>query len=233
MGGVWLKNNWGTMNKLSIIISILIALSGYIGAKWLQSIDQELRVIYSEHTLAVTDLAHIYVDLIRYRTTILRAIEADSEQDFTRTRSSLSVVRARMAAAVDRYILANSKTSAGARLDARELKELKEVQARLDTYLATSDHTIGLISQMWAATTPVERERLRKEGERFAAIVAGPKLIDVTIALEDLLTMVGKIAGEIRNDGDRQLRIMTIATITVTLLLMTLVLRPLNPKRIG
>lgn len=233
MFAVWIKIGWGSINKLSIILSVLIAASGYFGASWLQSIDQDLRVIYSEQTLAATDLGHIYADLIRYRTTILRSIEAGSREDFTRIRAPLSVIRARMAAAIERYIQATNNSSAGARFDARELKELKEVEIRLNEYLESSNHTIVLINQMWDVTTSSEHERLRKKGERHIATVAGPKLIDVTIALDELLNMVGKIAEEIRNDGGRELRNMSIATVTVTILLMVLVLRPLNQKSAG
>lgn len=217
------------MSKISLIISVLIAGCGWLGATWLSQVDQDLRIIYSENTLAATDLGHIYADLIRYRTTILRAIEAGSEQDFTRIRSSLPVIRARMEGAVDRYIQASNRTTVAAKVDARELGELKEVQAKLDTYLRTSEHTIELAEQMWKSSILIERGRLREEAERYAATVAGPKLIEVTIALDELLTVVGQLAGEVKKEADATLRFMTVVTMITSLALASLVL--LSPQR--
>lgn len=216
------------MNKLSLLISILIATCGYFGANWLRAIDQDLRVIYSEYTLAATGLGHMYADLIRYRTTVLRVIEADSEQDFRQIASALNVVRTRMHVALERYMQASKGTTAGDRLDVRELREIKDVQTKLTAYLAASDHTVELVNQLWRTSRPEERERLRNDAERYATTVAGMKLIDVTIALERLLTMVGTIAGEVRNDGVRQLRSMSAAVIAVSIVLIVLVLRPLR-----
>lgn len=195
-----------------------------MGATWLSQVDQDLRIIYSENTLAATGLGHIYADLIRYRTTILRAVEADSERDFTRIRSSLPVIRARMEGAVDRYIRAGNRTTAREKVDVRELGELKDVQTKLDIYLTTSEHTIEILEQMWRSSSTIDREQRREEAERYAATVAGPKLIDVTIALDELLTVVGQIAGEVRKDADATLRFMTVVLMVISLTLASLVL---------
>ena len=48
-------------------ISVLILAAGLWGATSLKTVDQELRVIYAEYTLAATDLGHMNADLIRYR----------------------------------------------------------------------------------------------------------------------------------------------------------------------
>ena len=212
------------VKKSSLIISILIAVCGWLSATWLSRVDQDLRVIYSENTLAATGLGHIYADLIRYRTTILRAIEADSERDFKRIRSSLPVIRARMEGAVDRYIQASNRTKAAKNVDRREIGELREAHEKLVLYLAASDHTIEVLEQMWRSVNPAERGRHREEAERYAATVAGPKLIDATIALDELLTVVGRIAGEVRKEADDTLRFMTLTIMLVSMTLASAVL---------
>lgn len=212
------------VKKSSLIISILIAVCGWLSAAWLSQVDRDLRVIYSENTLAATGLGHIYADLIRYRTTILRAIEADSERDFVRIRSSLPVIRARMEGAVDRYIQASNRTKTGKKGDPRELGELREAHEKLILYLAASDHTIEIMEQMWRSASPVERGRHRGEAERYAATVAGPKLIEATIALDELLTVVGQIAGEVRKEADDTLRVMTLTIMLASMTLASAVL---------
>ena len=49
----------------SIVISLLILSAGLWGGYSLSRVDQELRVIYAEYTLATTDLGHINAKLIR------------------------------------------------------------------------------------------------------------------------------------------------------------------------
>lgn len=212
------------LNKSSLIVSVVIAASGWWGAAWLKSVDQNIRVIYSEHSLAVTDLGHIYADLIRYRTMVLRAIEADSERDFEEIKSSLPVVRTRMEGAIERYIRASNRATSGGKIDARELVELKDVQRKLDVYLTSSEHTLQSAERMWKTTPPVERGHLREEAERYAATIAGAKLVNVTAALDGLLTTVGRIGGEVRQDGDNTLRLMTIIIVLTSMGLILLVL---------
>jgi hypothetical protein len=45
--------------------------------------------MYTEYTLGVTDLARISADVMRYRNTIIRALEADRQKDFERITESL------------------------------------------------------------------------------------------------------------------------------------------------
>lgn len=50
-----------------VFISLLVVALGLMGARALSEIDQDLRIMYTEYTLAATDLAHISADIIRYR----------------------------------------------------------------------------------------------------------------------------------------------------------------------
>src|SRR5918998_27434 len=72
-----------------ILISVLIVGLGFMGAQALSQIDQDLRIMYTEYTLAATDLAHISADIIRYRTIVIRSVEAPTKKDFDRITASL------------------------------------------------------------------------------------------------------------------------------------------------
>src|SRR5687767_15921343 len=109
----------------SILISFLIITSGVLGSQTLIRVDQDLRVIYAEYTLAATDLGHVSGELIRYRTSVIRAIEADRKEDFERIMTSLPRIRARLNNAMDRFIQAANDTSFERTMDARELTEPK------------------------------------------------------------------------------------------------------------
>ena len=79
-----------------ILISLLIAGLGLMGARALSQVDQDLRIMYTEYTLGATDLAHISADIMRFRTTIIRALEAPTKKDFDRITASLPDQRARI-----------------------------------------------------------------------------------------------------------------------------------------
>ena len=74
---------------ISLSISLLIVASGWVGSQTLIRVDQDLSVIYTEYTLAATDLGHLNGELIRYRTSVIRAIEADTKEEFHRILASL------------------------------------------------------------------------------------------------------------------------------------------------
>lgn len=208
----------------SIVISLLILSAGLWGGYSLSRVDQELRVIYAEYTLATTDLGHINAKLIRYRTSILRAIEADSQKSFESITSGLTERRAKIEQPIERFIKAADSAAVKRSGTADELRELQAVKTRLADYMATSDQTIRLIQQRWKATAPDEAKRLRDAAEENAAEMGGSKFIAVTLELDQLLEVVAKIAGEVRDEADRQLRTMSAIVVGISALLAGLVL---------
>ena len=111
----------------SVLISVLILISGWYGAQMLTRVDKDLRVMYAEYTLAATDLGHVNGELIRYRTSVVRAIEADTKEDFERIAASLPQKRARIEKAIQRFIEATNDSSNRKQMDARELAEVRAV----------------------------------------------------------------------------------------------------------
>ncbi len=69
------------MTRKQIAISALVVVAGLCGAQGITWVDQELRVIYVEYTLVTTNLGHIHGEHIRYRASVIRAVEADSRED--------------------------------------------------------------------------------------------------------------------------------------------------------
>lgn len=212
------------MRWTSIVLSLLIAASGLLGSRTLTRVDQDLRVMYAEYTMAATDLGHVNGELIRYRTSVIRAVEADTREDFQRIAVSLPQKRERIDRAIARFVKASNGTLSGKGMDARELMELKAVQDKLEKYVASSQYTIQLMEKRWQTSSRAEAQRLRDEAELNAAKDAGAKFIDVALELNRLLEVVAEIAGEVRKEADRTLRVATIMLISVSLALAVLVL---------
>ncbi len=203
-----------------ILVSLLIAALGLMGARALSQVDQDLRIMYTEYTLGATDLAHISADVMRYRTTIVRSLEAPTQKDFERITKSLPDQRARIQHAVDRYAAATLRVSRSGRSEPEDIQAVRE---SLDAYFAAASRTIALLSQEWTAGSPQEAAELRRKAEVHAADNAGPKLIQVSLALDRLLETVADVAKDMRDEGTR-----TIRTTSTTLIVGSFLLAFLN-----
>lgn len=62
---------------------------------------------------------------------------------------------------------------------------------------------------MWRVSSTIERERLRHQAELNAVKDAGEKFVAVSLALNELLRTVAQIAGDVNEEADRLLRIMS------------------------
>lgn len=208
----------------SWLFSIVIIGCGWLGSQALTRVDQDLRIMYAEYTMAAADLGHVNGELIRYRTTVFRAIEAETKGDFVRIAASLPNIQARIDKALQRFVDATNDASAGKIMDARELEELKTVQQRLTAYIYSSYYTIDLLKDRWEAKSANEARRFREAAEQNAAKDAGTKFIGVTLELDRLLEVVAEIAGEVRKEADLSLRAATIEFMVTSVLLAVLVL---------
>lgn len=186
-----------------ILISLLIGALGWYGGQALSQIDQDLRIMYTEYTLGAADLAHISADVMRYRNTIIRALQADSKKEYERITESLPAQRARIQHAVDRYAAAGLRVSRSGR---SEPEDIEAVRRSLDQYFSVASTTEQLLTQEWNATSAAEREALRRKAEEHASDNAGPKMIQVSLALDRLLDTVADVAKDMRDEGTKTIQ---------------------------
>jgi chemoreceptor-like protein with four helix bundle sensory module len=207
----------------SILVSTLIMVSGVMASQTLIRVDQDLRVIYAEYTLAATDLGHVNGELIRYRTSVVRAIEADRKEDFQRIVASLPQKHTRLNRAMDRFVEATN-ASRGGKIDAMDLTELKAVRKSIEAYLTSSQQALAMMERRWNLGSGAEARRLQELARQYMARDTGAKFINVTVELDRLLEVVAAIAGEVKKEADASLRVATLALIAVSLALAMLVL---------
>lgn len=221
---VWLRAHLPRPSAGQLAVSLLIVMLGWLGAQALSKVDEDLRIMYTEYTLGATDLAHISADTMRYRNTIIRALEAKTKKDFERITVSLPEQRARIQHALDRYAAASLRVSRSGR---SEPQDLQAVRDSLDAYFSAASQTISLLTQEWTARTPQEAETFRIKAELASADNAGPKVIQFSIALDRLLETVADVAKDMRDEGTQTIRqTSTLLLIgSLTLAVLTLLLR--------
>jgi hypothetical protein len=183
-----------------ILVSLLIMGLGLTGAHALSLVDADLRIMYQEYALAAVDLAHISGDVLRYRGTILTALEASSKKEFETITASLPAQRARIQHAVDRYAAASLRVSRSGRSEPEDLEAVKQ---SLEAYFSAASMTHSLLIQVWMAGSPAEAADLRRRAEHHASDNAGPKLIQLSVALDHLLETVTDVAQDMRDEGTR------------------------------
>src|SRR5262245_18605279 len=176
----------------------MIAGLGWMSGGALSRVDQDLRIMYTEYTLGAADLARTTAARMRYRNTTIRALEADSKKDFARITESLPGQRARVQLAVDRYAAAGLRVSRSGR---SEPEDIEAVRKSLDQYFSAASTTIDLLSRVWNAHSQSEGDRLRRKAEEHASDNAGPKMIQVSLALDRLLDTVADVAKDMRDEG--------------------------------
>lgn len=202
-----------------MLVSLLVLTLGVMSSQALQRVDRDLRIIYTDYTLAATDLAHVLADIMRYRNVLIRASEVRTKRDFEKLTASLPYQKANIERAVDQFAAVIVRAQ-----DRRaEPPELQEVREALAGYFAAAAQTMVLMTERWNAATPAEAEIRQRRVERHVAETAGPKLVQVTLAIDRLLEAVAQVGKNLRDEGTSIIRI-----ISVTLLVGSLLLAGIN-----
>ena len=209
---------------IQVLVSILITALGVVSSRALAIVDQDLRSMYTEYTLAATNLAHTSSDLLRYRVTLTRAIEATTQKEFDRIVASLPNQRSHVLQAVDRYAEASRRVlQRGTRAE----QDLQGFRRSLDTYFLAADQTLALLQRLWKTSNPIEASSLRRQSELHAAENAGPKLVEASDALERLLLGVADLGKQMRDEGSGAIRTASLALVLGSLLIAALnILKP-------
>lgn len=201
------------------IVSCLVAGLGLLASRELERVDQDIRIMYTEYTLTATNLAHTSSDLLRYRVTIIRAIEAQTQKDFERITASLPDQRAQVQLAIEQYAEANHRVAQDYPKGDQDLQALRR---SLDAYFAAADQTRDFLVRLWQANSPRVAAALRHQAEIHAAENAGPKLVEASDALERLLMGVAEVGKDMRDEGRGIIRTTSLILLVGSLLIAAL-----------
>ena len=186
-----------------IFISLLVAVLGWLSGQALSQVDQDIRIMYTEYTLGAADLAHSSADVIRYRNTILRALAVDNKKDFERITESLPMQRAKIQHAVDRCAAAGLRVSRSGR---SEPEDIEAVRRSVEQYFFVASRTNEILTQVWNLPLQPDREAPRQKAEEHASDNGGPKMIQVSLALDRLLDTAAEVAKDMRDEGTKTIQ---------------------------
>ncbi len=218
----WVRSWWPLLPlaRHRVAVSLLVIGLGLFSAQALKQVDRDLRSIYTEYTLAATDLAHVMTDVIRYRATIINALEAPTQKEFERITASLPDQRANILGAVERF------SSTGVRVSRRGPSHSQKIQAVRDSlhaYFTAADQTMSLLLSVWTVKSTHEAAEFRRRAEQHAAGKASDKLVQVVQALDRLQDTVAEVGKEFKAEGNR-----VIQDVSTALLLGSVLIGVLN-----
>jgi hypothetical protein len=104
---------------------------------------------------------------------------------------------------VDRYAAAELRVSWSGN---SEPEDIEAVQCSLDQYFSVASTTVQLLTQEWTAISTTERESIKWKAEERTADNAGPKMIQVSLALDRLLETVTDVAKDMRDEGTKAIQ---------------------------
>ena|SRR5712692_8241371 len=88
----------------------------------------------------------------------------------------------------------------------REPKYIEAIRCSLDHYFSVAITTVQLLTHEWTTVSPTEREAIRRKAEEHAFDNAGPKMTQVSIALDRLLDTVADVAKDRRDEGRKAIQ---------------------------
>src|SRR5712692_4271002 len=88
----------------------------------------------------------------------------------------------------------------------REPKYIEAIRCSLDHYFSVAITTVQLLTQEWTTVSPTEWEAIRQNAEEHASDNAGPKMTQVSIALDRLLDTVADVTKERCDEGRKAIQ---------------------------
>ncbi|MEK7293519.1 MAG: MCP four helix bundle domain-containing protein [Nitrospirota bacterium] len=228
----WVRSWWPLLPlaRHRVAVSLLVIGLGLFSAQALKQVDRDLRGLYTEYTLAATDLAHIMTDVIRYRATIINALEAPTQKEFERITASLPDQRANILGAVERFSVVRKQVSGRGPSHGQKIQA---VQDSLHAYFTAADQTMSLLLSVWTAKSTHEAAEFRRRAEQYAAGNAGDKLVQAIQALDRLQETVAEVGKELKDEGTRVVRDVSTALLLGSMLIGVLNLYIFRRSPIG
>ncbi len=192
-----LRIQWKMIFGFLLVSGITIA-AGAIAGVGVMHLRENLRIVYEDYTVAGTDLARASTSLLRYRNNILLAMAAQDQAAVDKHLAQQEALKEGLTKSLDAYAATVLRLSRSGRDEARDLRSVREALAQ---YFPAAETTMALIREAVAATSKEKAEAAIAKAKVNAAQNAGPKLLVVMVAIEELVETVREVAKDMNEDG--------------------------------
>ena len=100
------------------------------------------------------------------------------------------------------------------RSDRSEPEDIEAVRRSLDQYFPLTSTTVQLLTQGWTAGSTTERGAIRRKAEEHTSDNEGPKMIQVSLALDRPRDTAAHVARDRRDEGTKAIQRTSLLLVT-------------------
>ncbi len=189
-----------TVTKLMMgfaAVGVIIVAVGLVGVLGLQTVREQLRIVYEDSTVALAELGTASSNLGLYHDALLTAGRATREAEFEETVSLLPMLKNNTLAPLQTFAEGQLGTSRSGRDEAKDLQALREA---LNAYFTAAEGAMSAYHDSFASSLSDDQQvMMRNLGSLALSVEVGRKYNAATLGVRELLATVQEVAKD-RNE---------------------------------
>lgn len=180
---------------LLVCVVTVMAVLGWIGVATVQD---NMRTLYVDYTVASIELAQVRADLGGYRALMLEASQAPNKNEYDGTIAKLGPIRDRIDKALASYSATTLRVSKSGR---NETEDLKKFKIALEDYFKNEAGIRSTLADAFALPDPDMQMQMRNLAGTSIRTDGAQKLNAASDKFDELLKTVGEVAKDLHEDG--------------------------------
>ncbi len=189
-----------TVTKLMMgfaAVGVIIIAVGLVGVLGLQTVREQLRIVYEDSTVALAELGTASSNLGLYHDALLTAGRATRDAEFEETVSLLPMLKNNTLAPLQTFAEGQLGISRSGRDEAKDLQALREA---LNAYFTAAEGALSAYHDSFASSLSDDQQvMMRNLGSLALSVEVGRKYNAATLGVRELLATVQEVAKD-RNE---------------------------------
>ncbi len=189
-----------TVTKLMMgfaAVGVIIVAVGLVGVLGLQTVREQLRIVYEDSTVALAELGTASSNLGLYHDALLTAGRATRDAEFEETVSLLPMLKNNTLAPLQTFAEGQLGISRSGRDEAKDLQALREA---LNAYFTAAEGAMSAYHDSFASSLSDDQQvMMRNLGSLALSVEVGRKYNAATLGVRELLATVQEVAKD-RNE---------------------------------
>ncbi len=189
-----------TVTKLMMgfaAVGVIIIAVGLVGVLGLQTVREQLRIVYEDSTVALAELGTASSNLGLYHDALLTAGRATRDAEFEETVSLLPMLKNNTLAPLQTFAEGQLGISRSGRDEAKDLQALREA---LNAYFTAAEGAMSAYHDSFASSLSDDQQvMMRNLGSLALSVEVGRKYNAATLGVRELLATVQEVAKD-RNE---------------------------------
>ncbi len=187
-----LQLSFALVSCLTLMVTVVIIIG-------LNSVRENLRVVYEDYTIAGTNLAHASNNLTRHRYILRLAATAGDLSEAEQHIEVAAKLRAEIIAPINAYAATTLRSSLSGRNEANDLQVFRQ---KVEEYFAVSEHMLAFARERWNRVDKSDPTGSRAKPPDALVKQTDQKLEGILATLDELLLTVAAVAKDMNEEGN-------------------------------